>query len=195
MPIIFEQSQPGGKQNRGRAVVLEQDDAIAGSILDVEGWDGFAELKAIFTQVQIVEQTNHQFLHTLGDRIYLYVFGDRIGTLGLTGLAFYDNCSEDEVIGVAHVLDYYRTRRLSRRASPLRITIDPSTVFEAYLHTFNANVVNTAQRLYQFNLTLALLPDSAEDAEPDLVLGGEPPTEEPLVDGPPAESPGVGVIL
>ena len=161
MAFIFEDEDR--KENSGRVVVLEQDDAMSGSILDVDGWDGFGSFKAIFTRLEIAEMTNHQFLHTLGNRVYLYVFGDRIGQLALTGLAFYDNCTDNEKIGVVHALEYYRANRLSKRADPIRITIDPSTVFECYLQSFRAATVNTAQRMYQFHLDLALLP---EDEQP-----------------------------
>lgn len=167
MAFIFNESQPGQKENRGRVVVLEQEGA-GGSILDVEGWAGFGSFKCIFTRLHIAEQTNHQFLHTLGDRIYLYVFGDRIGALGLSGLAFYDNCTDDPKIGVVHALEYYRRYRLTKKADPLRVTIDPNTVFEVYLHSFQAATINAAERMFQFNLNFALLPE--EEDRPDLAI-------------------------
>ncbi len=159
MTVIFERN---GIANRGRVAVLENPLAAAGSVLQVEGWGGFQAFKAIFTRIHIAEQTNHQFLHTLGNRIYLYVFGDRIGQIGLTGLAFWDNCSAvpGGRIGAAHVLNYFRTQKLSVRAEPIKITIDPTTVFECYMQGFNASVINTAQRMYQFHLNLALIPNT-----------------------------------
>lgn len=175
MALIFNGED--NQDNLGRVVVLEQADAVSGSLLQVDGWAGFQEFKAIFTRLQLAEQTNHQFLHTLGNRIYMYVFGDRIGQLGLTGLAFYDACgSGDNRIGLSHVRNYFRQMRLSQRQNPLRVTIDPTTVFECYLHSIQADTVNTADRMFQFNLTLALLPDESE-AEPGEVLpavGGLP---------------------
>ncbi len=160
--IIFNGAD--GKENRGRVTVLEAEGAAGGSILDVENWEGFNAFKAIFTKVSIAEQTNHQFLHTIGDRIYLYVFGDRIGSLGLTGVAFYDNCNVGggDKIGVAHVVDYWRKQRLRVQPEPMRITIDPETVFECYLHSVQAQTFNTAQRLYQFHLSFALLPEQVD---------------------------------
>lgn len=159
MAFIFNESVPGQKENRGRVVVLEQDGA-QGSILAVEGWGGFGSFKCIFTRISIDEQTGHQFLHTLGDQIYLYVFGDRIGALSLAGLAFYDNCTDDPKIGVVHALEYYRRHRLTKRPAPLRVNIDPGTVFEVYLHSFQAAAINgAAERMFQFNLNFALLPE------------------------------------
>lgn len=159
MPIIF--ADAAGKENRGRVIVLEQPGAAAGSILDVEGWTGFGEMKSIITRLQIAESGNYQFLHTLGDRIYVYVFGDRIGELAISGLSFYDNCwamGGSEKIGVTKVIDYYRDHRLAKRAAPLKVTLDGETTFEAFLIRLSGDVLNTAQRLWQFNLSMALLP-------------------------------------
>jgi hypothetical protein len=165
MALVFDGID--GSNNRGRVVVLPESRDVSGSILQVENWGGFNLFKSIFTRVTIAEGTNHQFLHGLGDRIYLYVFGNRIGQISLSGISFFEICgsgSGTTQIGITMVRDFFRRNRLSNRAAPLRITLDPTTVFEAYLHTFQADAVSTAsttQRLYQFNLTASLIPDDA----------------------------------
>ena len=165
MAIIFNSDN---KENRGRVVVLEQQDAVSGSLLAIDGWGGFELLKCIFTRVSISEQTNHQFLHTLGDRIYLYVFGDRIGALGLTGFAFHDNCTDEVKSGIVHAMEYYRAHRLVKRQDPIKVTLDPGTVLECYLHSFQAATLKTEERMYQFHMTLALLPE--DDSQPNLAI-------------------------
>lgn len=158
--IIFE--SPNGVENRGRVAVLENDGA-AGSLLSVDDWGGFEAMKSIFTKVSMQEATNHQFLHTLGDRIYLYVFGDRIGNLSLSGVSFHDICNDDRQLGISKVVDYYRRNRLAVREKPLKVTIDPGTTFECYLQGVQAETVNAADRMYQFNLLFALLPEEGQD--------------------------------
>ena len=37
MAFIFNESEPGRKENRGRVVVLEQENAAGGSVLTVDG--------------------------------------------------------------------------------------------------------------------------------------------------------------
>ena len=140
--------------------MLEQPGAAAGSILSVEDWTGFSDMKSIITRLQIAEAGNYQFLHTLGDRVYVYVFGDRIGELNISGLSFYDNCANggNEKIGITKVVDYYRSHRIVKQAAPLKITLDGETTFEAFLIKMSGDVLNTAQRLWQFNLSMALLP-------------------------------------
>jgi len=64
-----------------------------------------------------------------------------MGTVGLSGLAFYGDCSNNRRSGLSHVLNYYRRMRLSSRAEPLRVTIDPGTVLNCYLQGFRAETV------------------------------------------------------
>lgn len=124
-------------------------------------WGGFVGFKALITNIVIAEETNHQLRHTLGNDIYLTVFGDRIGALGIGGITSYNNCGEGggEKIGIDHVLEYYRQTKLSARAEPLKITIAPDRVLRAYLYRFRGQVVDVAQRLFQFHLDMALIPE------------------------------------
>ena len=158
-----------GTENRGRAVVLYHGENLAGSLLTLEPeWGGFSQMKAIFTRVGLGEMGSFQFNHSLDRDIYLYVFGDRIGELTLTGIAFYDNCtSRDPRIGMSHVIEWYRRNRVARRAAPIQVTIDPGTTFEAYLLSVRGQTINTAQRLYQFSLIMASVPPDDLDQERD----------------------------
>lgn len=158
-------------ENRGRAVVLYRGEGLTGSLLQIDQggdgeWPGFNQMKAIFTRIGINEKGSYQFLHTLGQDIYLYVFGDRIAELSLMGVAFYDNCvNTGSEIGISRVIKWYRQNRVARRASPISITIDPETTFEAYLLGVRGQVMNTENRTYQFTLNLASIPpDDLNDA-------------------------------
>ena len=171
-------------ENRGRVTVLYHGESLAGSLLTLDPeWGGFNQMKAIFTRVGVAEQGSYQFLHTLGRNIYLYVFGDRIAGLTLTGVAFFDNCiNADAKIGIAHVIQWYRQNRVAKRAEPILVTIDPGTTFEAYLLSVRGQTINTAQRLYQFSLSMAAIPPDDLDVPAFLgspntndVLGGRSP--------------------
>ena len=161
MPVIFANN---GVENRGRAQVLDRPGAAPMSIITVPDWGGFTEFKSIITNVIIAEQGNYQFLHTLGNEIFLYVFGDRIGSFGLSGISFYDNCgaANDNKIGITHILDYYRKHRVSAQSGPLLITIQPGNVFRTYLLGFRGQVIDPARRMFQFSLQLALVPEENE---------------------------------
>jgi hypothetical protein len=64
--------------------------------------------------------TNHQFLHSLDNFIYLYAFGDRIGELTLSGLAFTGSCVQNNgggdisnAMSQCAILSYYNDSRVS----------------------------------------------------------------------------------
>lgn len=161
MPVFF--TDIAGNQNRGRVQVLTRPGAGEASLVHVPGWAGFPVLKSIFTNITLAEQGNYQFQHMLGNHIYSYVFGDRIGAFGLSGLSFYDNCVSGGLngrIGILHVIQYYRRFRITANSEPLLITIQPDTVFQCFLLSMRGQVLNAAQRLFQFHLNLALVPDN-----------------------------------
>jgi hypothetical protein len=65
--------------------------------------------------------TNHQFLHTLDEFIYVYAFGDRIGELTLSGVAFFgpaydaNGCADlSEKLGPNSLLQHYLAKRIGR---------------------------------------------------------------------------------
>ena len=73
----------------------------------------------------VAQQANFQFLHTLGSDVYVYVFGDRIGQLSLSGVAFASGCGNAVTPvsgqpfagdhGLVGMNDWYKDNRISRR--------------------------------------------------------------------------------
>lgn len=61
--------------------------------LFIDGWGGFSVFKAILSDLRRKEEVGIQITHTLRDFLYLYAYGDRIGTLTLHGWAFWDGCA------------------------------------------------------------------------------------------------------
>jgi hypothetical protein len=68
-------------------------------------------------------QGNYQFLHTVNDFIYLYVFGDRIGDLVLTGISFTDNDCPTTGGDLTTIFKFYKDNRVAVRNTPINITI------------------------------------------------------------------------
>lgn len=162
---LFTMNGTGEFQNRGRAVaVCDWNPLVKVRLTD---WtDGFKPLSAIMQRIAPQEQTNHQFLHTLGDDIYLYVFGDRIGQLGLSGLTVNDNCTNpSQEAGISKVIRWYREHRVTVRREPLEVTYQPGVNLKGFLVDFRGDVVDPCQRLYQFYLTLALIPERRKQAQ------------------------------
>jgi hypothetical protein len=133
----------------------------ATTTLNIEGWGGFQGFKSIITRVNVAAQGNFQFLHTLGGNIYVYVFGDRVGSLGISGLAFDSVCDDAAgTIGIERVLDYYAQNRIANRKTPVKVTIGVKTTLAGYLVAVAGDVVDPKSKIYQFNLQFILAPQS-----------------------------------
>lgn len=133
----------------------------ASTTLRLEGWQGFSGFKSIITRVNVSAQGNFQFLHTLGGNIYVYVFGDRMGQLGISGLAFDSTCEDPyNTLGIERVLDYYAQNRIANRSTPVKVTIGVKTTLAGYLAAINGDVVDPKSRIYQFNMQFLLAPTS-----------------------------------
>jgi len=124
----------------------------------IAGWEGFTGFKSIITDLTLATQGNYQFLHTLGGNIYVYVFGDRIGQLTVSGLSFENTCDAEGSIGIELVMKYYSDNRLAGRKTPIKVTVGVSTTFTAYLTGIGTKVQDTQARLWQYSLHMALLP-------------------------------------
>jgi len=132
---------------------------MASQLLSVDG--GLTSTKSIITRVMVAKMGNFQFMHTLGDGIFLYVFGDRIGQITLSGLAFDNNCASGNPIGVEQILAYYDANRVAAREQPIRVTIGTGTTFNAYLGQISTQIADPSSRIFTFDMPLILIPDSS----------------------------------
>ncbi len=67
------------------------------------------------TNIQGENNVGHQFMHTLRNFVYVYVFGERMGILNVGGKAITRNCSANgqDSYGLDIVSDFYSDNRLS----------------------------------------------------------------------------------
>lgn len=148
--------------NRGRVVRLN-DPAAQASIGFVSVKDApirFTEQRSIITRLMLDQHANVQFLHTLGAHVYVYVFGDRIGTMGLSGLSFNSPCGGlAPDLGVEQMLTWYRTNRVSSLGKPVRVLIG-STPFEGFVVASTEDVVDPETGLVQWGVQLQTLPEA-----------------------------------
>lgn len=155
MASIFE-NRPG----RAVAVTDTDDTPLA---LRLDAWGGYAGFKAIITEVAVGLDGNYQFLHTLKDKIYIYVFGDRISQIRIAGLAFADTCPGGGPSGFELVLGFYQANRVANRATPSQIQIGTSAAghFQGYLTNFKGDVFKPEARVTQFGLIYHVFPESS----------------------------------
>ena len=112
--------------------------------------------QALITGVTYSQRTNTQFQQSLDNVIYVYSFGDQMGDLTLTGLAFARACDGRDN-GVSNVQKFYREHRVSQRVSNLEVVF-ANEVIRGYLVGLSMNTVDPSSGLHQFNLLLKTIP-------------------------------------
>jgi len=110
----------------------------------------------IVTQAATNENGNFQFLHTLNETIYVYVFGDRIGELQVSGVAFGTPC-DDSPNGINEIIRAYRRNRLSERGGPVTVSFG-STPYRGFLTGINVDVADAERQLAQWALRFHSFP-------------------------------------
>jgi len=148
----------------GRVVRLEEP-GLQGSVGITQIDDApidFLSRKSIITRISVAQQVNAQFLHTFGNDVYIYVFGDRMGSIGLSGISFANDCVQQDIARFKHgseqILDWYRANRLSERGDPVRVMLG-NTAIEGFVTNLTLDVVDPITHLMQWGLTLMAFPD------------------------------------
>lgn len=116
------------------------------------------QYRAIVTRVTLSQQVNVQFLHTMGSMVYVYVFGDRMGSVGLSGLSFFLCECGNEPSGQQDIYNWYKSNRASRRRDPITVSVG-SAVINGYVTGFSEDVVDASLHLVQWNVSMMALPD------------------------------------
>lgn len=113
----------------------------------------------IITSVGTSQGSNFQFMQTLQDNVYVYVFGDKLGELRVSGLVFAGKCEGSDKgsneSGFSKVLKYYTTNKISndeKPGVPMQLQIG-STKFSAFLVNVQTSVDRPVEGLGQFTLS------------------------------------------
>lgn len=152
MPAIFT-------ENRGVAAAH----SVAGlpGIVLMDQWGPGPTFNAVITGFQLGGRGGYQFMHTLRDVIYVYVFGERIGQLGIQGVAFMDGCLGDRE-GLHNVFEFYNSQRLSTTGKPVMISLGGDVAIKGLLTGFDFQLVDAQFGLGQFTLQLAYPPKNPQ---------------------------------
>jgi len=157
MPVLFQ-------GNTGRVAVIP--DAVAYgaiSLASVSGASGgplsYGLHKSIITRIGLSAAGNYQFLHTIGNDVYVYVFGDRMGQVVLHGLSFATDCfSGNGVHGFNMMFEWYQGNRIAAQSTPVIVTIGGGKAFQGFITALTGDVQDPVYRTIQFQLTISLLP-------------------------------------
>jgi hypothetical protein len=140
----------------GRAVLVQ--DVGFPFTITLDGWPGAAALKAIVTNFGVSASGNYQFLHTLRNFVYVYVFGERMSEISVGGLAMASDCRQGAPSGMENLWDYYQRKKISTNGTPVSIAIGTRMSFQGYLIGFNATANDPGSGLSQWGMKLAFHP-------------------------------------
>jgi hypothetical protein len=125
--------------------------------------DGFITTVPV-TGYTLELNTNHQFLHSLDEFIYVFAFGDRIGELTLSGISFTGTvCGTSGPITDAaadSIYKYYADNRLAAKTIPAQITIggnQSSAQLLGFLTGMRLELPNPANPIAQWTLRFAVI--------------------------------------
>ena len=177
MPVIFE-------SNSGKVVAITDNVATGaiqlGNVVSDEKRITYQEHNTIITRLGISAAGNFQFLHTIGNDVYVYVFGDRMGQVQLHGLSFAAACppapplkpgeltspivsampgKQGSEHGFELLFKLYTANRIAARKLPVKVTIGVGTTFKGFVTALTGDVQDALHRTIQFQMTISLLPD------------------------------------
>jgi hypothetical protein len=130
--------------------------------------------------------TNHQFLHSLDEFIYVYAFGDRVGELIISGIAFTECVTTGPGATASGHMDslyaHYLRSRLAKNLTPTKITLgSANTELLGFLTGMRLEVPNPQLPIAQWVLRYQVILNSpvaagafagAGSDEPYGTLGG-----------------------
>lgn len=115
---------------------------------------------AIITNGGIVEHGNYQFMHTVSETIYAYVFGDRIGELRVGGVCFASTCGS-EVSGIQRIVKAYRRNRIGKAGSEVQVSFGEID-FKAFLTSMSLEIADAELNIGQWVFTFNTFPGNAD---------------------------------
>ncbi len=173
MPVIYS-------RNTGKVVAINDKVAEGSfSLGNVDGTGGkiqYTAHKSIITRIGLSAAGNYQFLHTIGNDVYVYVFGDRMGSIQIHGISFQGDCMASPGGGIPGLVptqtiptsankhgfellfEWYEMNRLAARLSPVTVTIGTSTIFKGFVTSLTGNVQDPMHRTIEYTLTIATIP-------------------------------------
>ena len=154
MPILFQ-------SKIGQVVALDDPAAQCTTnrpLFSIDPDINWNVYRAVITRVTLSQQVNVQFLHTMGSMVYVYVFGDRMGSITLSGLSFFLCSCDNNPPGQNDIYGWYKQNRASKRRDPVTVTIGDA-VIKGFVTSFTEDVVDPSLSIVQWGVDMTALPD------------------------------------
>jgi len=121
------------------------------------GWPGFPITHCLLVGVSGTTQGNYQFLLTLRNFTYVYVFGEKMGDFVVSGLAMAGEyslgCGYSGPHGMSKAIEYYNTYAISITGTPVVITLAGWAAW-AFLVKASFTAMNPRSTIGQFKFHL-----------------------------------------
>ena len=113
----------------------------------------------LISGIQWQDGVNAQFPHTMGDDIYMNVFGNRMGTLTIKGIAFSDfECKGASKHGIIDIIDWYKEHRVSTTGKNIIVTVGGTEAISGFLIGASYSTDDTENWLVGYQLEVATVP-------------------------------------
>jgi len=127
--------------------------------LNIDDWDGFEGQTAIVTGIDFDRTVKAQFRDMFDESVYVYVFGDKLIDLRLTGLLFARHCDNSSVPhvhahGVDGLLAYYDNNAVSVRDTPVVVQVGESPGMHAVLYSVKVQADDNEHGIGKFVMLL-----------------------------------------
>lgn len=116
----------------------------------------FDQRRSIVTGIVGDHGVNLQLLHTFGDLVHVYVFGDKASVIQVRGLSFCGCGGVESLHGLAHMYDWYNLHKASSRAAPAKLLIG-YRVLEGVLSNFTHAPADAETSMAQWVATFQMI--------------------------------------
>lgn len=156
MPDLFA-SAPG------TVAIFTDQRVIPGRIRVTDpAFPGSDNAPVLVSGVDYGQKTNQQFQQALDRSVFIYVFGDLMGTVAVRGTAFAATCDGSQS-GLGVIFDYYTANRASVRDTPIIMEAGGETI-SGFLTGLDVRAANSGEDpsalMSEFSLIISALPKS-----------------------------------
>ena len=123
----------------------------------MQGWSGAQGTNCLITGISLSTQGNYQFLLTLRNYTYVYVFGERMGDFTVSGVSLAGLCGSF-TDGMTWAIEYYNRVCISATGAPIVISMGGYGMY-AFLCGGQFVYQDPASRLGQFQYTFKTVTD------------------------------------
>ena len=157
MPELIFNPQAG----RVRSIVTN--DSSVPAMLTFPGLD-YTSYSVILTAMMLTTNPKFQATEVLGGDVHLVSFGESIGPVSVSGMLFEQTCESQapDGNGVGRLLAWWTQQNVTRRTTPISLTIGTSTVVRAFLGSMGLSITEPQDRIWRFQLALMRIPERRE---------------------------------